>query len=193
MTALKRIDYILLGLINLHPRVSGYELGQIINVSTSFFSPIHLSQIYPSLKKLNQQDLAEYEKVAQENKPDRKLYSLTQDGLDALNAWLTEPFAFELSRACMDMYTTRLILMGHLPAQTIIAYLDSGIEYLTKTREEVANEDLSNELTYLTCDGADARDRYTLIWERELEAINEGFFNLRIRELTDIRDGLQEC
>lgn len=66
---------------------SGYDLMRQMNL---FWKAQH-SQIYPSLARLEQDGFIRHVKVEQTDKPDKKIYSLTDAGTEALRRWLLEP------------------------------------------------------------------------------------------------------
>lgn len=68
---------------------SGYDLMLRIQP----FWPAKHSQIYPLLAKLEQEDYISVELVTQRDKPDKKVYSLTGKGRDALKDWFDQPTA----------------------------------------------------------------------------------------------------
>lgn len=82
------LSYGLLGLLTLRP-CSGYDLMQEIQT----FWPAKHSQIYPLLAMMEQQKLITYEYVSQTDKPDKKVYSVTEKGLEELNRWMERPCA----------------------------------------------------------------------------------------------------
>jgi PadR family transcriptional regulator AphA len=84
------LRYIILGFLNIEP-MTGYDMKKYMDDSTQTFWHAALSQIYPTLKKLEAEGLAEVEVVPQKGKPDKKIYSITEAGRQALIAWLSEP------------------------------------------------------------------------------------------------------
>ncbi|MFD0672345.1 PadR family transcriptional regulator [Cohnella sp. GCM10027633] len=73
---------------------SGYDLM----LRTQPFWPAKHSQIYPLLANLEKEEYVSYEHVCQSDKPDKKVYSLTEKGKEALRGWLTEPAADPVTR-----------------------------------------------------------------------------------------------
>ena|SRR5438067_527027 len=78
-TNMTTIGYALLGLLAREPR-SGYELAKELKVPVSFFWYAPHSQIYPELARLEAAGLVTHEKVEQQNRPSKKVYSLTEAG-----------------------------------------------------------------------------------------------------------------
>lgn len=80
------LAYGLLSLIAIGP-CSGYDLTQRIQL---FWNAKH-SQIYPLLAQLEENGLVRFELVPQSDKPDKKVYSITEAGREAIRSWLPEP------------------------------------------------------------------------------------------------------
>lgn len=73
---------------------SGYDLM----LKTQPFWPAKHSQIYPLLARLEREEYVRFEHVAQVERPDKKVYSLTDKGKQALQEWLREPAADPVTR-----------------------------------------------------------------------------------------------
>jgi DNA-binding PadR family transcriptional regulator len=85
------LKYVLLGFLNYKP-LTGYELEGWINVSTGNFWHANLSQIYGTLKKLEEEAFVSSYIEPQEGRPDKRIYSITEDGKADLRAWISKPF-----------------------------------------------------------------------------------------------------
>lgn len=84
------LGYALLGLLARAPR-SGYDLIRLMERPVGFFWHARRSQIYPELARLEAEGLVVHEVVAQHQRPDKKVYSITETGLRALRAWVVGP------------------------------------------------------------------------------------------------------
>jgi PadR family transcriptional regulator, regulatory protein AphA len=84
------LDHAILGFLNYHP-YSGYDLKKIFDNSIRHFWPADQSQIYRTLSRLEENGLAEMERVSQEDRPDRKVYHITEAGQAELLRWLSGP------------------------------------------------------------------------------------------------------
>jgi len=71
--------------------MSGYDLKRTFDQSVRHFWSADQAAIYRMLGELEEADLVEHEWIAQEMRPDRKLYRATAAGLSALDAWLVQP------------------------------------------------------------------------------------------------------
>lgn len=70
---------------------SGYDMKKCFESSFGHFFPAGYGSIYPALATLARSGLVEYELVPQEGKPDRKVYSITEKGREALIEGLSNP------------------------------------------------------------------------------------------------------
>jgi PadR family transcriptional regulator AphA len=94
--ALNPTSRVVLGMIRLG-RKTGYEIKQLVDVSARFFWTTSYGQIYPELKRLEENGLIHGEDAATNGRP-RRAYELTDAGEKALDGWLSsdEPLLFEM-------------------------------------------------------------------------------------------------
>lgn len=87
---LPNTSYIILGLLTLGEK-SGYDLKWILDRSFKHFywAPAK-SQIYGELRRLESHSLVTARDIAQEQRPDKRLYSLTPAGHEAIRDWMVE-------------------------------------------------------------------------------------------------------
>jgi len=74
----------------IHAPKSGYDLAKQFDGSVGFFWEATHQQIYRELTKLEQQDWIKAEAIAQEGRPDKKIFSVTDLGLSQLKTWLLQ-------------------------------------------------------------------------------------------------------
>ncbi len=84
------LGYALLTLLARQP-LSGYDLGRRLKDPLGFFWHARYSQIYPELARLEEQGLVTHEVVEQQDRPDKKVYTITDAGRATLRQWVTEP------------------------------------------------------------------------------------------------------
>lgn len=82
--------YVILGILTTNCN-SGYSIKQFIDQSLNHFWKISYGQIYPTLKLLVQEGLAEVQSSSTVGRPDRNEYKLTAKGVETLKKWLDEP------------------------------------------------------------------------------------------------------
>lgn len=72
-------------------RASGYDLKKQFESSFGHFFAAGYGSIYPALSALAKEGLVECEEIAQDGRPDRKLYAITGKGREHLLAALDNP------------------------------------------------------------------------------------------------------
>jgi DNA-binding PadR family transcriptional regulator len=82
------LKHALLGFLNYHP-YTGYDLKNIFDSSVQHFWSADQSQIYRTLAQLAEEGLAAMEVVRQADRPDRKVYHITDAGRAELRTFLT--------------------------------------------------------------------------------------------------------
>lgn len=88
---MSNIRYVLLSLLAREP-LSGYDMKQQINGRINFFYKINNNQLYPALSKLEAEGLIQLQSHERESyRPARKVYKITESGIESLKAWVVEP------------------------------------------------------------------------------------------------------
>lgn len=120
------LDHILLGMLD-RP-AAGYDLGQEFEQSARMFWFAELSQIYPTLRRLEGKGFLTSRREASDRGPDRKVYERTPEGTEELHAWLREPA--RLRRARLE-HVAQLYFLGQLDD------LEATLRYLKGLRAEL--------------------------------------------------------
>jgi len=89
------LSHLILGLLHRQPD-SGYDLNKRFERTVGNFWTTDRSQIYRTLYKLRDKGWVKVETVIQEDNPNKKVYSLTDDGHQELVEWLQTPLQDEL-------------------------------------------------------------------------------------------------
>jgi len=84
------LKYILLGFLN-YRSLTGYELKSLMDESTMHFWHAYHSQIYTTLRKLEDEGLVISETEDGGDRLNRRRYTLTDAGRAHLRAWLDQP------------------------------------------------------------------------------------------------------
>jgi len=111
------LDHAILGFLNYHP-YTGYDLKKIFDSSVQHFWPADQSQIYRTLNRLTEKGYAEMEKVAQEDRPDRKVYHITESGREELMQWLAGPPPLDVPRSAPLI---QVFFSGQLSDEEVLA------------------------------------------------------------------------
>ncbi|MCK5826880.1 PadR family transcriptional regulator [Candidatus Bipolaricaulota bacterium] len=115
------LNYAILGFLRYGPR-TGYDLKKVFDVSVSHFWPAQQSQIYQSLGKLTENGFVECEIIPQTDRPNRKLFHITQEGEVELHRWLAAPQAEKPMRAQLLI---QIFFAGELSDEEILVLLES--------------------------------------------------------------------
>jgi DNA-binding PadR family transcriptional regulator len=84
------LGFAILGLLA-RESLSGYDLTQRMKGRVGFFWGAGHSQIYPELARLEEGGFVTHSVVEQRERPDKKVFEITERGLEALKGWATEP------------------------------------------------------------------------------------------------------
>lgn len=114
------LKYALLGFL-LKQSMTGYDLERWIRVSIDYFWPAQLSQIYRTLRQLEEEGLVKSEIAPQESRPDRRVYSATPAALVDMLKWLNELVTER--DAIRVPFLVRFFLSGSRSADALITQL----------------------------------------------------------------------
>ena len=162
MAKLTKLGYAILGLLAAGPK-SGYDIAQVLRKPVSFFWSANHSQIFPELARLQAGGFVTYEVVEQYDRPDKKLYSITPGGLEAVKQWLVEPIEPQTVRDELVLRAFFVWLADPAQAaalfreqerlhkdqlaehqQSLASYEGAGVD-----REDLSSPDFANYLTLL--------------------------------------------
>jgi DNA-binding PadR family transcriptional regulator len=125
---------VLLGLLAMKPR-SGYDIKTVVDRSTRFFWAASYGQIYPELRRLEEEGLVEGEDRPNGGRS-RRVYALTKAGHEALLEWMqSEITTIELR----DESLLRLFFADAVPIEGAFALLE-GRKYGHEQYLEVLRE-----------------------------------------------------
>lgn len=93
----KRTRHAVLGALTFGP-MSGYDIRKNIENTIGNFWVESYGQIYPILKELVAENLATVSTDRMESRPERKVYAITDVGLQEVRQWLAEPVTYDVPR-----------------------------------------------------------------------------------------------
>jgi PadR family transcriptional regulator, regulatory protein AphA len=135
------LKYVLLGALAYQP-LTGYQLKQFVDRSAKHFWYAQTSQIYRELNKLQAEALLTSEIQEQEERPDRRLYRMTDAGRADLLAWLTQPMT-EVEPT-KDTLLVRLFFSARLDKAVVLTQLRLQLalrqQQLHLFRTEIVNQ-----------------------------------------------------
>lgn len=114
---------IILGILQNGPH-TGYEINDILQTRLNHFFDATFGMIYPTLKKLEQEKLVTKQQVAQTDKPNKNIYTITPTGKVVLSKALLAPTADEIFKSDVLM---RLYFSQNLPASQVAEFLQEEI------------------------------------------------------------------
>ena len=111
---------VVLGMLALGPR-SGYDIKAAVDRSTRFFWAASYGQIYPELRRLEEEGLVEGEDAPNGGRS-RRVYELTDAGRKALEDWLLGP---GVTIEYRDESLLRLFFADALPRRPALDLLEA--------------------------------------------------------------------
>jgi PadR family transcriptional regulator, regulatory protein AphA len=120
MAGTRGIRHFILGLLTQQP-MSGYDIKRFLKSLSWLIDVPSLGSLYPSLHTLLKDGLVTVEVVAGQDRPSRKIYSITETGKEALQTWLKQPSE---SNASLKKFVMRLALAGQLSQVGLLAHLE---------------------------------------------------------------------
>jgi PadR family transcriptional regulator AphA len=120
MIGTKGIRLFVLGLLTKQP-MSGYDIKRFLKSLSWLIDVPSLGSLYPSLHALLKDGFVTMEVAASQDRPPRKIYSITEAGREALQKWLDQPSE---SDASLKKFIMRLALAGQLSRVGLLAHLE---------------------------------------------------------------------
>jgi DNA-binding PadR family transcriptional regulator len=158
MTAMKRellttLEAALLGLLDRSP-CSGYDISRVFTSTPLAHFSSSPGAIYPALKRLEQGRLVTASLDNTTEARPRRLYTLTEAGTAALNAWLRQPVTRdELVRDGRAPVLRFSLAEGHLSPEELIADLAGYRREVTSYLKELVSyrQELAQKSTFHQC------------------------------------------
>jgi DNA-binding PadR family transcriptional regulator len=152
-TQLTTLEYALLGLLARTAR-SGYDIHRLFSQTPLAHFSSSPGSIYPALKRLARRGLVTDTLDTRTEARPRRVYSLTDTGSAALDAWLRQPVTREeMVRNQQAMILRFSLVEGRLAPEEVIAYLEGYrcevVSYLAElgtVRDRMAGSSLFERL-----------------------------------------------
>jgi len=109
--------------------MTGYELKKKFSISFSFFSGLSYGSIYPALRKMEKEGWLTLVVQIQDGSPNRKVYTITDEGKKVFLENLRMPFSLERPK---NAFLARLFFFSYLPPEE---RLDTANRYLETVKE----------------------------------------------------------
>ncbi len=119
------IKYAILGLLH-YTDMHGYRIKGHLEQNFGHMWSINYGQIYPNLKKMEEEGLVSKGEVVQgKGLPDRKLYSITPEGREAFSRWLES--SPERTMLLRDPFLLRFVFTGFGTKQRALELIDEQV------------------------------------------------------------------
>jgi PadR family transcriptional regulator, regulatory protein AphA len=138
------LDYAILGFLNYRPH-SGYDLKKHFDHTVNHFWTAEQSQIYRTLASMTGQGWVEMEVVGQTDRPDRKVYHITDAGREALRKWLLDPIPSQKARVAS---LVQVFFAGQLSDEELLAKFEQAAA-ATRRQLELFQQLPQTEFDYL--------------------------------------------
>lgn len=153
------LKHALLGFLNFSP-FTGYDLKKLFDTSMQYFWSATHTQIYRTLNQMHEEGLVRREIVEQTDHPDKKVYTITEEGEQVLRDWLKHHYDLPPIR---HRLLVQLSFANLLEDDEIIALL---ADYGDKLRERLVQYH-SDEATALYERARSERERF--LWDLTLK------------------------
>lgn len=120
------LEHAMLGFLRYAP-LTGYDLKKAFDVSVRHFWPADQSQIYRTLARMAERGWVEMEVIPQEERPNRKVYHITEAGREELRRWLATPLPPDDHRL---PWLVQVFFSGQLDDEEILALFEREAEQL---------------------------------------------------------------
>jgi DNA-binding PadR family transcriptional regulator len=118
------VRYAIMGLLH-YEDMHGYRIKEHLERNFGHMWTVNFGQIYPELKKLNEEGMVNMIRETQENAPPRKVYSITDKGREDFAEWLaSDP---ERGIVLRDPFLLRFTFFGFGDRERALDIIDGQI------------------------------------------------------------------
>jgi len=128
------VKTMLLGFL-MHNSMTGYEIKKRFSLSFSFFSGLSFGSIYPALKKMEQEGLITLKVEMQDGSPNRKVYTITDEGKKVFLENLGAPFPLEQPK---NAFLARLFFFAYLTPEEQLASAKSHLGSIKEIQKNLS-------------------------------------------------------
>lgn len=134
----------ILGLLN-YGSMTGYELDKVFKDSLAFFWTAQTTQVYRELNQMEKSGWVDSETVIQTDRPNKKIYSITEIGHRELVRWLANP-ELEQEISTKSAFLMRVFFGGELSRTQNIETLQRYQSYVAEALKgmEQANHNIDS-------------------------------------------------
>ena len=155
------LKYALLGMLNYQP-MTGYQLKQFMDNSTKHLWYADQSQIYRTLKSLTENKLLNSTIEAQDGRPDKRIYLITELGQADFLRWLAQPVT--KIEAVKDTVLLKLFFSGGLDKEVVLTHLRLQRALYQQQQLKMISDDIQTNIEQ-TKETVPELRRDALMWE----------------------------
>lgn len=146
MPKINKTKFALLGILTFGP-MSGYDIKKLTDFSISHFWSENFGHIYPVLRRMEEEGLVTKEVKETKGKPNRNIYSITEEGRRELAAWLLLPVEEKSQR---NELLLKLFFASGLPEERVIEMVSEEEDRQKRLLSEYDDieKTLTNEESY---------------------------------------------
>jgi PadR family transcriptional regulator AphA len=165
-----------LGLLARQP-MAGYDVKRFLRSLSWLIDSPSFGTLYPTLHGLLEDGLVTVEQVPSQDRPTRKIYTITEAGRRVLRQWMNQP---NVSQRSLKAFLMRLALASHLSHSDLRAYLE-------QRRAQVTAHQLDLEQAVkLVDEGTDLGERLTIEYGLVLAAAELSWLDRTLARLSQI-------
>ena len=112
----------LLGLLSMEGAMTGYDLDKFFQSSLGLFWHAKASQIYRELGAMNETGWLTSERIVQEDKPNKRVYSITKEGKEELVDWIINSES-GLSKPSKNSFLMKIFFSGEVGEEPALRLL----------------------------------------------------------------------
>ncbi|RKX97600.1 MAG: hypothetical protein DRP55_08855 [Spirochaetes bacterium] len=142
MSIKKSQEYMILGLLFNGP-MYGYEVHHYFKTKLDRLLYTGISQVYALLKGLEKKDMVRCKTEIQENRPPKKIYSITPHGKNSLIKWLRTPV--KNIRDLRVEFLSKLFLIKETKIYKVYELVDQEIELLEKKSDKIKKVEIASK------------------------------------------------
>jgi len=154
------LQFGLLGLLKYRSN-TGYDLAKLFEASLNNFWNAPASQIYRELNRMEEKGWVTSSRIMQEGKPNKRVYSITDEGLSAFEKYMHEPGP--MRQTYHDPFLLHVFFGASAPEVVLERFkaLRNGCIYGLEVRVKEMQEKINNYKTARPDDG----EKEGLFWE----------------------------
>jgi len=141
----------LLGMLSCEGPTTGYDLDKFFKSSLALFWSAKTSQIYRELSTMEGVGWLTSERVVQDDKPNKRVYSITEDGRAELVSWLTAADSGLRGSGMRSAFLMRLFFSGEIGKEQalklLLEYRDTA-EAFARGIEQAIKDIAADEADY---------------------------------------------